>query len=106
MFSKIHQLLERSLKVNPLNCKSRAICHDKFLIADGDKKHAFAHLTIKILDSHPEEGKQELGAGAFQMLKEFFSDQVDGFCFQPSVEIHEIKKVLFFKLAVEKILSK
>jgi len=105
LFGQIHQLLERSLKVNPLNCKSRVICHDNFFVAKGDLKHAFAHLQIKVLDRHPFEGKQEVGAGAFELLKEFYMDQVDGLIFQPSVEIHEMKGDLYYKLGVGEILN-
>jgi len=105
LFEPIHQLLERSLNVNPLNCKSRVICHDNFFVANGDPKHAFAHLQIKVLDRHPFEGKQEVGAGAFELIKTFFKDQVAGLCFQPSVEIHEMKGDLYYKLGVEEILN-
>ncbi len=105
LFGQIHQLLERSLMVNPLNCKSRAICHDNFYISKGDPKHAFAHLQIKVLDKHPFEGKQEVGSGAFELVKEFFKDQIEGLIFQPSVEIHEMKGDLYYKLAVEEILN-
>jgi 5-carboxymethyl-2-hydroxymuconate isomerase len=106
LFGQIHQLLERSLKVNPLNCKSRIVCHDRFYIADGNENHAFAHLQIKVLDKHPEEGKKNVGSGAFALLREFFKDEVAGFCFQPSVEIHEMKGDLYYKLGVEEILKK
>jgi 5-carboxymethyl-2-hydroxymuconate isomerase len=105
LFSQIHQLLERTLKVNPLNCKSRIICHDRFFISDGDANHAFAHLQIKVLDKHPEEGKKAVGSGAFELLREFFKDEVGGLCFQPSVEVHEMKGDLYYKLGVEEILK-
>ncbi len=101
LFGQIHQLLEHSLKVNPLNCKSRIITHDNYFIADGNENHAFAHLQIKVLDKHPMEGKQEVGEGAFELLKEFFKGQTGGLIFQPSVEIHEMKEDLYYKLAVE-----
>jgi len=106
LFSQIHKLLEHSLNINTLNCKSRANCQDTFFLADGDKKHAFAHLQIKVLDKHPLEGKQELGAGAFELVKVFFYGQVEGLCFQPSVEILEMKKDLYYKLPLEGIPKK
>ena len=105
LFGQIHQLLECSLKVNPLNCKSRIICHESYFIVDGNENHAFAHLQIKVLDKHPLEGKKELGSGAFELLRDFFKDEVDGLCFQPSVEIHEMKGDLYYKLGVEEILK-
>ena len=105
LFGPIHQLLEHSLKVNPLNCKSRIICHDHFFIADGNENHAFAHLQIKVLDKHPEEGKIAVGFGAFELLRDFFNDDVDGLCFQPSVEIHEMKGDFYYKLGLEEILK-
>jgi 5-carboxymethyl-2-hydroxymuconate isomerase len=83
-FNEVHQLLVHYLHVDTLNCKSRVICHDKFYIADGNIKHAFAHLQIKVLDRHPMKGKQDMGNQSFKLLKEFFFGQVDGLCFQPS----------------------
>jgi 5-carboxymethyl-2-hydroxymuconate isomerase len=105
LFGQIHQLLERSLKVNPLNCKSRVISHDNYFIADGDEKHSFAHLQIKVLDKHPNDGKHAVGSGAFSLLREFFKDEAERLCFQPSVEIHEMKGDLYYKLGLEEILN-
>jgi len=39
------------------------------------------------------------------MAKVFFLNQVDGLCFQPSVEINEMKGDLYYKLAVGEILK-
>ena len=103
LFSEIHQRINQTLGINPLNIKSRVIVLNNYYIADGTPAHAFAHLQIKILDGHKSDKIVKLGEAVFKTLEGFFQDQVNGLAFQPSVEISEMKRELYFKFPVEKI---
>ncbi len=103
LFSEIHQIINLTLGINPLNMKSRAVVLENYFIADGNADHAFAHLQIKILDRHKAENLTKLGEAASKILADFFEAKTNGLVFQASVEISEMKGNLYFKWHGEKI---
>lgn len=105
LFGPIHKMLAEKLGVNEFNCKSRVIRHREYFIYDGRPNQAFAHLTIKTLDRHTDINKKAAGEAAFSILEDFFADQAAAFDFQPSVEVHEMKRALYFKWPKEKIFN-
>ncbi len=90
LFKQIHHTLAFVGGIRIDNCKSRAICHQEFFIADGDPRHAFAHLSIRFVEGRSEAIKEQIGIDCLEHLKQFFEKQVQNLKLQLTVEIQDI----------------
>jgi len=90
LFNLVHQTLASVGGIRIDNCKSRATCHDDFYIADGDQRHAFAHLSIRFVEGRSEAIKYQIGKDCLSHLKWFFKNQLQHLELQLTVEIQDI----------------
>nr|NQU93267.1 hypothetical protein [Bacteroidota bacterium] len=102
-FSELHNLLTETLGIDPLNCKSRWISRNDYYIANGDYRHAFAHLEIKTLNRHDPAKLKIVGHSALELLREFYNESSAGKWFQPSVVITEMNREYYFKIPTGEI---
>ncbi|CEK09510.1 5-carboxymethyl-2-hydroxymuconate Delta-isomerase [Legionella hackeliae] len=89
-FSECHAILATSLPANLASCKSRALCSDIFYIADGDSKHAFIHLDIKVMAGRSDETLQSTAHQLMELLNIYFEESMKKFQLQISIEISEL----------------
>lgn len=94
-FAQCHKILAKDLPTDLINCKSRAISYSTYYIGDGQPKHAFIHLQIKIQPGRQPEIIQNVGKKIFKLLKKHFKKLIENFNLQLSLEIIEVGK--YFK---------
>ncbi|KTD17581.1 5-carboxymethyl-2-hydroxymuconate Delta-isomerase [Legionella jordanis] len=96
-FRKCHDLLSEGLPTKLQNCKSRAICHQQYFIADGQADHAFAHLQIRLLPGRSPGLLQKIAEEVIELLKVHFARSIDQLNLQLSLEIQETGN--YFKIS-------
>ncbi len=97
LFYEIHQVVNNIVGIPINNCKSRAIKHEDYFIGDGDKKHAFAHLEIDLLEGRDSETKKKLSESVLEILKSFYLKDGNTDNLQLTVEIKEIQRDFYYK---------
>ena len=97
LFGSIHQVLADIGKIAVEKCKSRAVKHENYLIADGDPFGAFVHLEVKFLEGRSTELKQEIGRRLLKILTEYFEETSEELNAQITLEILDISRDLYFK---------
>lgn len=97
LFKDLHQVLNEVAGIDIGNIKSRAMQRSDFLIADGDARHAFVHLEIRLLAGRPEDLKQKIGGGCLHLLENYFKETASEFNLQITVEIVDILMRDYFK---------
>lgn len=98
LFTGLHQVLADVGAIPLGNCKSRAVRLVHYYIADGDSRHAFVHLVIRLLAGRPIEQKQEIARQSLAILKDAFASSLAEFELQISVEIHDIERSTYSKI--------
>jgi len=96
-FAEIHQTLHEIAGIKISNCKSRAFKLSDYFIGSGGDSRAFVNLDIRILEGRNEDLKKELGNQLLALLKKFFPMQDPANELQITIEIHDIKKEMYFK---------
>jgi len=97
LFQSIHQVLHETAGISLGNCKSRAIGLDTFYIADGDSKHAFAHLSVRFVEGKSSETRTAVGQQCLALLKDFFSQAIERQEIQLTVEVQDIQLAHYHK---------
>ena len=72
LFIELHEALAATGEFSISDFKSRAICHDHFVIADGDRNKTFVALEICILDGRSDQIKTKISDIAMQLLERYF----------------------------------
>ena len=97
LFLKVHRLLASAAGIRIGNCKSRWLETENWVVGDGEGESAFVHLSISFLEGRPLETRQDVGAGALEILRSHFLPAPKGVDLQITVEVREIQEVLYFK---------
>ncbi len=97
LFGQVHGTLSEIGGIKIDNCKSRAVCHSEFFIADGDVAHAFAHLSIRFVAGRTESTKRKIGAKCMEHLQAFFREQINDLDLQITVEVRDIQLAEYHK---------
>jgi 5-carboxymethyl-2-hydroxymuconate isomerase len=93
--AKIHQILTDTLPTQLVSCKSRIIRHREYFIADGDKKHAFAHLTIRILPGRSKAILKSVAEKIIPIFQDSFKQSLINFNLQLSLEILDLPEIYY-----------
>ena len=66
---EINYFLASTGLFNKGDIKSRAYCHDTYIVGDGEEDRAFASLNIHILSGRDNEVKSRISNGALKILE-------------------------------------
>ena len=97
LFGQVHRTLSEIGGIKIDNCKSRAVCHREYFIADGDASHAFAHLSVRFVAGRTEITKSTIGAKCLEHLQAFFREQINTLDLQITVEVRDIQLAEYHK---------
>jgi 5-carboxymethyl-2-hydroxymuconate isomerase len=97
LFLQVHRLLASAAGIRAGNCKSRWLETENWVVGDGEGESAFVHLSIRFLEGRPLETRQDVGAGALEILRSHFLPAPKGVDLQITVEVREIQEALYFK---------
>lgn len=97
LFRHFHKVLNETGGVNLGNCKSRAVVQNEHLIGDGDAGHAFVHLNVLLLAGRSQELKQKLTHELLDVLKRFFTESLEKFDVQITVDMRDIDADIYAK---------
>ena len=100
MQSLLDRLQDASLEtgVFPLGgIRFRAVRCEKYLVADGDPKNAFVHMTLKMGHGRDLETRKKAGKHIFEALQAYFRPIFSNRPLALSFEIIELPEELNFK---------
>ncbi len=97
LFSGLHQAVAEAGAPRQ-NCKSRAIRHETYQVADGLPGSAFVHLTIGLLAGRTDEVKAALARRCLELLAETFRPSLDSLDLQISVELRDLHRESYQRL--------
>ncbi|MDX9830619.1 MAG: 5-carboxymethyl-2-hydroxymuconate Delta-isomerase [Anaerolineae bacterium] len=97
LFSSLHQAVA-GVGAPLQNCKSRAIRHEAYHVADGRPGGAFVHLTIGLLAGRTDEVKAALTRRCLELLAETFRPSLGSLDLQISVELRDLHRESYQRL--------
>lgn len=97
LFGELHRILADSGNVRIDNCKSRAVRHEHFRIADGSSRHAFVHVSLRLMKGRTLDWKRAIGAGFLDAVKRAYTSEMKEFDLQITVDIGDIGPETYFK---------
>ncbi len=97
LLAEVHQVLAESGRVRLDNLKSRVVRLDHFRVGDGDTRHAFVHLEVRLLAGRTPAWKQAIGRDLLELLKAHFTPSLVQFDLQLAVEMQDIQRDNYFK---------
>jgi len=96
LFSRLHRAVADAGA--PLGgCKSRAVCHEAYHVADGQAGSAFVHLTLGLLAGRTDEVKAALTGRCLQLLVEEYRPSLESLDVQISVELRDLHRESYQK---------
>lgn len=95
---EVHASLVDIIKTDLLTCRSVIICHQDYLIGDGDPHNAFIQLSIRMLPGRSKETKDELGHHLLARIKQFFEKEIIKYQTQTRVHLTEVEKAYYYGL--------
>jgi 5-carboxymethyl-2-hydroxymuconate isomerase len=96
LLKNCNQLLTKLLPTNIAGCKSRAVEHHNYWIAEGEKENAFVHINLRVLKGRTEDTLQNLGSELIKLLENHFSKSLQSLNLQITIEISEFQN--YFKI--------
>ena len=96
-FSELHRILTDAGGVRLDNCKSRALRRDDFFVGDGADRHAFVHLTLRLLAGRDPNWKRDVGQKFLDVLIRAFRQDIEHKDVQITVTIEDIVRATYFK---------
>lgn len=97
LFSKFHEVLNKTGGIKIENCKSRVVKLDNFYISKGEENSAFVHLEVKFLQGRTDDLKREIGNQLIEILKGYYADSGNELDIQITIEILDINRDIYFK---------
>jgi 5-carboxymethyl-2-hydroxymuconate isomerase len=94
---EVHQLVVATIDTELISCKTRLVCHDNTVIADGADDHAMIHLDLRILSGRPEAEKKRLGEQVHAAARAAL-DAPEGLRIQITAEVRELDRENYHKL--------
>ncbi|MHB1221711.1 MAG: 5-carboxymethyl-2-hydroxymuconate Delta-isomerase [Gammaproteobacteria bacterium] len=95
LLKKINHFLTDSLPADLAACKGRAFERDVYCVSDGDARHAFVHVHLKVMAGRTYEKLNDVGNGLMSLLQEYFQTSAKQLALQMSLEIQELQKTYF-----------
>ncbi len=97
LFSRLHQAVAAAGA--PLaGCKSRAVRHEDYYVADGRAGGAFVHLTIGLLSGRADEDKAGLARRCRELLVEEYRPSLEALDLQITVEVRDLHRESYQKV--------
>jgi 5-carboxymethyl-2-hydroxymuconate isomerase len=97
LFAHLHQAVAEAGA--PLaGCKSRAVRHDTYHVADGRPGGAFVHLSIALLPGRTDEASAALSGRCLQLLVEEFRPSLESLDLQITVEVRDLHRESYQKV--------
>jgi 5-carboxymethyl-2-hydroxymuconate isomerase len=93
-----HHTLVDMIKTDLFTCRSTITCHQHYLIADGNPRHAFIQLSIRMLPGRSKETKDKLGHQLLTMIKQMFGETMAQHETQLRVYLTEIEANYYYGL--------
>lgn len=97
LWARLHPALVATAGVRIQDIKSRAYRCEAFRMGDGDPSHAFAHLTIRIMEGRDPATLARIGAAALELLQEHFSGTLAQRQCDLTVELTGMRRDCYFK---------
>lgn len=76
--------------------KSRAVCHEHFMVGTASEGRGFVHATLWLLAGRAENVKQALSRGVLEALEQTFS-KPEGLDVQLSVQMQDMERSTYSK---------
>ncbi len=96
LLGRLHQTLaERGFELDKV--KSRAVCHQRFRVADGAQDRGFVHLTAAVLEGRGPELLRAAGEALVSVLCDGFPRSRRERRCDLTVEVREMRRPLYFK---------
>lgn len=86
----IREAAERIETFPTAGIRVRAIRVDHFAMADGDAKHGFIDLSVRLREGRPDDVKQDAITRVFAALKDFMAPAMETHSIALSAEMREI----------------
>jgi 5-carboxymethyl-2-hydroxymuconate isomerase len=97
LFSRLHRAVAAAGA--PLaGCKSRAVRHEDYFVADGRPGGAFVHLTVGLLSGRTDEAKAAIAGACLQLLVEEYRPSLDSLDLQITVELRDLHRESYQKV--------
>jgi len=96
--NRIHQALVDIINTDLLTCRSTVVGHEHYLIGDGNPRHAFIQLSIRMLPGRNKETKDQLGQHLLLMIRETFEKAIAQYDVQLRVYLTEIERDYYYGL--------
>jgi len=90
VLAQIQQILVDTLPTELSSCKSRVVCHQNFLVGNGDSHNAFIHLSIEILAGRSKETLDLAANKIMRLLKENFKQSQEKLNVKISISIKDL----------------
>lgn len=95
LFRQCHSILEKNLPTALNTCKSRAIECTDFYIGDGNSRHAFVHVSLKVMPGRSGEILENVAGKIMALLKEHFAKSLETLNLQITLELMELEKTYY-----------
>jgi len=97
LFSRLHQATAAA-GASLAACRSRAIRHETYYVADGQPGGAFVHLTVALLSGRTDEVKAEVTRRCAEVLVEEYRPSLESFDLHISVELRDLHRESYQKV--------
>lgn len=84
-----HHLLVETIKTDLATCRSLIVCHNDYVVGDGDPNNGFIQLSIKMLPGRNDDIKHKLGNILFEKIKNTFKEKINPLTTQIRVYLQE-----------------
>ena len=86
---EVHSLLVQTIKTDLATCRSLIVCHNDYVVGDGNSNNAFIQLTIKMLPGRDDDIKHKLGNLIFEKIQKTFEKEISGLTTQVRVYLQD-----------------
>ncbi|MCD8525035.1 MAG: hypothetical protein LRY67_04710 [Gammaproteobacteria bacterium] len=94
----VHQVLVDIINTELSTCRSTITCHEDYLIGDGDDRHAFIQLSIRMLPGRNKTTKDQLGQYLLAMIRQEFAVAIARYDVQLRVYLTEVERDYYYGL--------
>lgn len=92
---EFNELLASKLPAQLVACKSRAIEHTIYCVADGSPQRGFIHVNLQIMAGRTVERLNEVAQLILNLLKQYFAQSAARLKLEISLEIRELANTYY-----------
>lgn len=96
LFAALHESAQQTGLFPLKGIRSRGYCCENYRLADGNPKHGFAHLEVKLGAGRSLEDRQDAADKFFAVFTQHFSDTFENKGIALSFEMRELEPILKF----------